>query len=116
MNTRNFTNVEILWKPTEESAQETKNFMKLIESKYNTKLDDYWDLQKWSIEHISEFWSEFWHVSGIICSKIFDKVVDMNVPMEDLPPWFEGARLNFAENLLKYRDNHTALISASKII
>ncbi|KFM82955.1 Acetoacetyl-CoA synthetase, partial [Stegodyphus mimosarum] len=114
MNTRNFNNVEILWKLTEESAQKTKTFMKLIESKYNTKLEDYWDLHKWSIDHISEFWSEFWHVCGIICSKIFDQVIDKNVPMEDSPSWFEGARLNFAENLLKYRDDHIALISASE--
>ncbi len=26
--------------------------------------------------------------------------------------WFEGAEMNFAENLLRYRDEHTAIISA----
>ncbi|GFT15409.1 acetoacetyl-CoA synthetase [Trichonephila clavipes] len=30
--------------------------------------------------------------------------------MRDSPKWFEGAKLNFAENLLKYRDDRLALI------
>ncbi|GFT15436.1 acetoacetyl-CoA synthetase [Trichonephila clavipes] len=30
--------------------------------------------------------------------------------MSDSPKWFEGAKLNFAENLLKYRDDRLALI------
>ncbi|KFM82958.1 Acetoacetyl-CoA synthetase, partial [Stegodyphus mimosarum] len=34
--------------------------------------------------------------------------------MENSPPWFEGARFNFAENLLRYRDDHIALISAGE--
>ena len=32
--------------------------------------------------------------------------------MEESPEWFEGAKLNIAENLLKYRDDHVAVISA----
>lgn len=28
--------------------------------------------------------------------------------------WFPGARLNFAENMLRYRDNETALIFKSE--
>ncbi|GFV26680.1 hypothetical protein TNCV_2739001, partial [Trichonephila clavipes] len=37
-------------------------------------------------------------------------VVDLNIPMNDSPKWFEGAKLNFTENVLKYRDDRLALI------
>lgn len=36
----------------------------------------------------------------------------MTIPMEESPKWFEGAALNIAENLLKFRDNRVALILA----
>ena len=32
--------------------------------------------------------------------------------MEDIPEWFHGARLNFAENLLCVEDNRVALYTA----
>ncbi|GFU17515.1 acetoacetyl-CoA synthetase, partial [Nephila pilipes] len=70
----------------------------------------YEDLYKWSIENICEFWAENWDFLGVISSKRFDKVVDLNIPMNEFPKWFEGAELNYAENLLKYRDDKPALI------
>ena len=36
--------------------------------------------------------------------------------MEDSPKWFEGARLNIAENLLKFRDDRIALIAAGHVL
>ena len=32
--------------------------------------------------------------------------------MEDVPEWFHGAQLNFAENLLRYDDDKVALYTA----
>ncbi|KFM81985.1 Acetoacetyl-CoA synthetase, partial [Stegodyphus mimosarum] len=114
MDQTNFNDVEMVWQPTEETAAEMKEFKQLIESKYNVKLRDFWDLHKWSVEHLPEFYAELWNNAGIIYSKNFDQVIDLSIPMEDSPPWFEGARLNFAENLLKFRDDHVALISAAE--
>lgn len=34
--------------------------------------------------------------------------------MEDIPEWFRGARLNFAENLLRYDDDKVALYTTGK--
>ena len=39
----------------------------------------------------------------------FVKVLDQSQSMEDIPEWFCGARLNFAENLLRYDDDKVAL-------
>ncbi|XP_035221295.1 acetoacetyl-CoA synthetase-like isoform X2 [Stegodyphus dumicola] len=105
---------EVVWQPREDSGAEMRKFKKLIESKYNVTLKDFWDLHKWSVEHLQLFWAEMWKQCDIIYSKNFDQVVDLNIPMEDSPAWFEGARLNFAENILKFRDDHMALICAGE--
>lgn len=34
-----------------------------------------------------------------------------DIKMDNIPTWFIGARMNFAENLLKYRDDHLAIIA-----
>ncbi|MEE9557462.1 MAG: acetoacetate--CoA ligase, partial [Candidatus Adiutricales bacterium] len=61
------------------------------------------------IENISDFWESMWEFAGVKASKEFDQVVD---DLTRLPgaQWFSGARLNFSENLLRFRDDTTALI------
>ncbi|GFT93874.1 acetoacetyl-CoA synthetase, partial [Nephila pilipes] len=107
---RKFTDVPVVWKPNENSGKIMKKFKKIVEDKYMVKLDGYMDLYKWSTENLCEFWAEMWDFVGIISSKRFDTVLDLNAPMNDLPKWYEGAKLNFAENLLKYRDDKIAII------
>jgi len=72
-------------------------------------LEEYQDLYTWSINHISDFWKEVWKETGLHYSKSYTRVVDDENKMPGAR-WFEGARLNFAENLLRYRDSNTALI------
>ncbi|GBN57667.1 hypothetical protein AVEN_3727-1, partial [Araneus ventricosus] len=36
----------------------------------------------------------------MVSSKRFHKAIDVNVPISESPKWYEGARLNYAENLL----------------
>lgn len=84
--------------------------------KFLMKLDfkeTYDDLYKWSIDNHLTFWEEFWHFSGIIHSKSYDTVLDKpNASMDDLPfKWFDGALLNYAENLLKHNDERVAVYS-----
>ncbi|GFU34147.1 acetoacetyl-CoA synthetase [Nephila pilipes] len=110
MKSRPYTNVPLTWTPTEHHGKNMKKFKKVIEDKYLVKLGDYEDLYKWSIENICEFWAEIWDFLGVIFSKRFNKVVDLHIPMNEFPKWFEGAELNYAENLLKYRDDRIALL------
>ncbi|GFQ91481.1 acetoacetyl-CoA synthetase [Trichonephila clavata] len=110
MNSDQFTNVPLIWTPSEHDGRNVKKFQKIIEEKYRVKLGGYEDLHKWSIENLCEFYAELWDFLGILSSRRFDKVVDLNIPMRDSPKWFEGTKLNFAENLLKYRDDRLALI------
>ncbi|KAG8176260.1 hypothetical protein JTE90_016425 [Oedothorax gibbosus] len=87
-----------------------RKFQKTIEDKYKVKFNNYWEFHKWSVEHLTEFWSEIWDYSGLVYSKKFEKIVDVDAKLSDLPVWFEGAKLNFAENVLKFRDDRVALI------
>ncbi|EFQ25279.1 acetoacetate-CoA ligase [Colletotrichum graminicola] len=89
-----------LWRHPDPTATPMWAFLLRVNSKYGLKLADYPGLYKWSIENVAEFWEEVWHFVGITASKPFDKVLPLNAPMYPRPDFFEGSRLNFAENLL----------------
>ncbi|MFX0037689.1 MAG: AMP-binding protein, partial [Candidatus Hermodarchaeota archaeon] len=100
-----------LWEPSEEWIKnaETTLFIEFVNKNYGQDLKGGRDLYKFSVEKIEDFWDAMWKFSGIIASKPYNKVVeDLNV----FPgtKWFPGAKLNFAENLLKYKDNQLAFI------
>jgi len=101
----------MLWKPTQESIRQTNmfRFMQAINAKHNQAFEDYTALHRWSVDHIPEFWAAWRDVAGIIHSEPYRQVVD-DVTQMPGAKWFAGARLNFAENLLRYRDERTALI------
>jgi acetoacetyl-CoA synthetase len=84
------------------------------------EVSDYASLWRWSVAHPEAFWPEVWRFCGIIADERsgrgpWDQVVlgldRMAPPNRELGPrWFTGARLNFAENLLRYSDDHPAII------
>ena len=102
---------ELLWTPSEERIKNTNmyRFMHFVNKRYGKKFTEYTSLYKWSIENIPDFWASMWDFGEIIASQPYDQVVD---DLNKMPgaKWFSGARLNFAENLLRYRDDQVALI------
>jgi len=101
----------LLWEPSEKRIRQTNmfRFMCTINEKHQKDFSDYSDLYKWSIGNIPEFWEAMWDFADIIASKEAQQVVDDLGKMPGAK-WFPGARLNFAENLLRYRDDQIALI------
>ena len=83
--------------------------MKLVNERYSQDFSDYGPLYEWSVENIGDFWETMWNVAEIKASKPYQQVVD-NPHKLPGAKWFSGARLNFAENLLRFRDDHIALI------
>ena len=81
----------------------------------------YRDLYDWSILHPEEFWPAMWRFARIISDEREDKepwdeivrgLDRMAPPDHDLGPrWFLGARLNFAENLLRFSDDRDAIVA-----
>jgi len=102
---------KMLWKPAEESIRQTNmfNFMNAVNAHHGLHLTQYTDLYQWSIDHISDFWSLLWDFVKIKASVPYTQVVDDPTRMPGAK-WFVGSKLNFAENLLRYRDDHIALI------
>jgi acetoacetyl-CoA synthetase len=100
-----------LWEPSEEHKKKAHltRFITLVNERYGTKLTTYNELNDWAIDNLAHFWALVWEFAGIRASKNYDHVLVPGKRMMDAK-WFTGARLNFAENLLRYRDHHTALI------
>jgi acetoacetyl-CoA synthetase len=102
---------KLLWKPTEEQIKQSNmyRFMLFINETHHQNFKEYAPLYEWSIDNISNFWAAFWDFADIIHSKGYDRVID-DVKKMPGARWFPGAELNFAENLLRYRDDRVALI------
>ena len=102
---------KLLWKPSQERIENSNmyRFMNVINDKYHQNFSEYAPLHKWSIDNIADFWETMWEFADIIASNPYDQVIDDVTKMPGAR-WFSGAQLNFAENLLRYRDNRTALI------
>ena len=100
-----------LWTPSQERIKQANitRFISLVNEKHGLKIGSYDQLYKWSIENIPDFWAAMWEFGDMKASREYDVVVD---DLSRFPgaKWFVGARLNFAENLLKYRDEHVAFI------
>jgi acetoacetyl-CoA synthetase len=103
--------VKKLWQPSEERIKSTNmyRFMNLINEKYGQNFDEYESLYDWSIQNIPDFWATMWDFAEIKASQPYTEVVDDLTTMPGAN-WFLGAQLNFAENLLRYRDDRVALI------
>jgi len=100
-----------LWVPSEERRKQANvtRFISFVNKKHDLEIDSYNELYKWSIEKISDFWAAMWEFGEIKASRGYDAVVD---DLNKFPSakWFIGARLNFAENLLRHRDAHLAFV------
>jgi len=101
---------QLLWRPSQERMKNTNmwDFMQYVNERHGKDFASYDDLYQWSIEESPTFWATLWDYGQVIHSRPYDQVVDDITKMPGAR-WFEGARLNFAENLLRYRDDHIAL-------
>lgn len=102
---------EPVWKPSAERIEKANMtaFMRAVAERWRINLGDFAALYHWSIDEPARFWQSVWDFCGIVASRPGDEVV---VNFDKMPGarWFPGARLNFAENLLRFRDDRRALV------
>jgi acetoacetyl-CoA synthetase len=106
---------ELLWKPSSGRIQQANltSFIEFVNQKHGTGFTDYAGLYDWSIADIPAFQEAVWQFYQPIHSQGYDQVA---AGLDKMPgaKWFPGAKLNFAENLLRYRDGREALVFRSE--
>jgi len=100
-----------LWEPSKERIAKSNmtRFINYVNQKYSLNLDGYHPLYEWSIAKREEFWTAVWEFGEVISSKRWDKILEDSPTMIGAK-WFIGARFNFAENLLRFRDDRPAIV------
>ena len=100
----------ILWTPTQDqvNASQMEAFRNQVNSRFNIDLKNYFDLYEWSISNISDFWKAVWGFMAIEFSADYKQVVDDDSKMPGAQ-WFNGVKMNFAENLLRIRSEKPAI-------
>ena len=105
---------EMLWQPDPAVVRESNifKFINKISDKYKIN-SDYESLHRWSTEQSPYFWTEIWEEMEVRGDRAEGDVLENPGAMPGAR-WFPGSRLNFAENLLRFRDERCALIFRSE--
>ncbi len=100
-----------LWIPSKERKQQANitRFIDMLNRTRGLNIETYAQLYEWSVTESADFWAAMWAFSELKYSRLYDSVVE-DIYRFPGAKWFPGARLNFAENLLRYRDDRLALI------
>ncbi|VFV35192.1 acetoacetyl-synthetase-like [Lynx pardinus] len=105
---------QVMWEPDGKKNTQMDRFRAAVGAACGLALENYDDLYHWSVESYSDFWAKFWKFSGIIFSRMYDEVVDTSKGIADVPEWFRGSRLNYAENLLRHEENDKVALYAAR--
>ena len=113
-----------IWRPSVERVQQANltRFVGLLRGRGEVvggREDvplEYGVLHEWSVTHPERFWRAVVDFCGVAIEGIDEAEacgLDRVAPPDPLvgPKWFVGARLNFAEQLLRFRDEQPAIIA-----
>jgi acetoacetyl-CoA synthetase len=116
---------EPIWRPSPERVARANMTRFLTEVRERQPpgagaVRDFASLYEWSVARPDAFWPEVWRFCGVVAEERpgrepWDETVvglDRMAPPDPVlgPRWFPGARLNFAENLLRHDDDRDALV------
>jgi acetoacetyl-CoA synthetase len=116
-----------LWAPSDEQVAGSRmtDFMAWVGKRHERTFESYTELWQWSVQEIEQFWADIWEYCGVRASVPYERVLadreseGSPIGRCEMPgaSWFEGARLNYAENmLLRGRDpSATAVLHASEL-
>jgi acetoacetyl-CoA synthetase len=101
-----------IWEPGHERAERANmnRFIRFVhESTGNDDISGYGQLYEFSTRSPERFWPLVWEFCGIRASGDHTPVL---VDGDRMPGarWFPGVRLNFAQNLLRFRDERPAIV------
>jgi acetoacetyl-CoA synthetase len=93
----------IVWEPSRErvaSATITR-YREWLNETRDLALEDYADLWQWSVDELEHFWASIWEFFEVEASRPYERVLTTR----EMPgaQWFPGARLSYAEHVLRGR-------------
>ncbi|HYJ18758.1 MAG TPA: acetoacetate--CoA ligase, partial [Burkholderiales bacterium] len=101
----------VLWNPSPQRIAKSNitAFIKRVNSEYGAGLTDSHSLFDWSVRKPEQFWMAIWDFCEVIAETRGNRVL---VDADKMPgaQWFPDAKLNFAENLLRRRDDADAMV------
>ena len=100
-----------LWQPSADrmAGSNIVAFMREAEKRWSVSLPDYEALWRWSVDRPENFWTLVWDFCGIVAETRGDRVIADGDAMPGAR-FFPDARLSFAQNLMRRRDDTPALI------
>ncbi|MBE1281814.1 MAG: acetoacetate--CoA ligase [Rhodobacteraceae bacterium] len=107
----------ILWSPTPKRAQASRmaDFTRWVEQRTGQSFGNYNDLWQWSVAELEDFWQSIWDYFQLEASTPADQILTKRV--QPGAEWFPGARLNWAQHMLRPGRAHPdqiALVSHSE--
>ncbi len=94
----------ILWRPGADRVEGAAitAYARWLEQTRGLDLPDYASLWEWSTTDIEGFWASVWERFGVVASAPYERVLGSRaMPGAE---WFPGARLNYAEHVLRVGD------------
>ena len=123
------SDVAPIWVPSERAIAQARltQFRLDLQARgvVDASVGDAHALQRWSVQHPATFWAEIWRAADIMANGPGSP----EAPWRDVlvggtrmappdathgPRWFTETRLNFAEHLLRRRDDGTAIVSGNE--
>jgi len=104
-----------LWTPSPERVAATRMdaFRRFVSERYALDLPDYDALHAWSVAERAAFWRAIADFFEVRFAQPATSVLEEG-PQMPSARWFPGATLNFAEHLLRRRDERPALVAVAE--
>ncbi|CAK7220048.1 hypothetical protein SBRCBS47491_004057 [Sporothrix bragantina] len=96
-----------LWEHPDPKGTQMYKFMQTVNQKLELKIKTFDELFQFSVQRRSDFWGLLFEEANLIHEGSYARVVDKSLPIDAVPRWFDGVRLNFAENMLYTRSRAT---------
>jgi len=109
----------LLWTPSPQRIEQSRlrDYLRWLEREKGLAFADYPALWQWSVERLEDFWESIWQYFEVRSSAPYRQVLDAH----KMPgaKWFDGARLNFTEQLFRFHDgaegSRPAIIAQSEL-
>ena len=101
---------QAIWNPSQSSIEKLQitQFQQHLNQKFSLNISNYQQLHQFSIDETEKFWQEMVSFCDIDFIQAATETVSYDKHMIDTD-WFINGRLNYAQNILKYRSDKIAI-------